>query len=78
MSTVDRYFEGIENPAPEVTENTVETARQLEMEVESQDVAEFMLWSPILSPSAIKIFWHLKSRGKKMCLKRYPSQTLKA
>jgi hypothetical protein len=27
-------FEGSENPAPEVTENIVETARQLEMEVE--------------------------------------------
>jgi hypothetical protein len=58
-------------------ENTVETARQVEMEAESQDV-ELMLWSPILSPSAMKISWHLKNRSKKMCLKRYTSLTLKA
>jgi hypothetical protein len=70
-------FEGFANPAPEVTENIVETARQLEMETESQDVAELMLWSPILSPSTMKISWHLKSRSK-MCLKRYTSLTLKA
>jgi hypothetical protein len=36
------------------------------------------VWSPTLSPSAMRTFWHLKSRGKKkMCLKRWPVVILK-
>jgi hypothetical protein len=32
-------FEGFENPVPEMTENIIEVARQLKLEVEPQDVA---------------------------------------
>jgi hypothetical protein len=35
-------FEGFENFVPEVTENIMEMSRQLELEVELQDVAELM------------------------------------
>jgi aspartate carbamoyltransferase regulatory subunit len=35
-------FEAFKNPVPEMIENTVEMARQLELEVDPQDVAELM------------------------------------
>jgi hypothetical protein len=64
-------FEGFENPVPEVTENVVEMARQLKLEVEPQDIAELM--GSHSQPLSNEYFWHLKNSGKK-----YPSLSLKA
>jgi hypothetical protein len=56
-------FEGFENPVSEIIKNTVEMARQS---------WKWIHIRPILRPSAMKIFWHLKSRSR-----RYPSLRLK-
>jgi hypothetical protein len=53
-------FEGFKNPVPEVTENVVEMARQLKLEVEPQDIAELM--GSHSQPLSSEYFWHLKNR----------------